>query len=270
MVYGEIILSMTMQGPSGILIPLGIENFTDINTARMAYNYLSVLLLLLIASAVGVRGEAAHCIFIPVLGGVFMLFGWLKFANMANAIAMTVIAGILGIMIYMNETNREKNGVGGPGSKVLNIVLFLILFQVALGVLPSMGVFDPAATTTDKGFGQQFCPPGATCGSYSNVEVTTTYNDLGNQGGFWSDVVSLVTGTISAFISSIMFIGAMIINIVLTFTVVNTLVDGMWPGVSSTIPFMAMMGIMSVVFWACDLIFIMNAYLKLFPSEGSV
>jgi hypothetical protein len=264
-----IALNMIMQGPNGIMVPLGFESYMDITTARMYYDYIATILLVLIAATTGSRGEPAYCILIPIFAGVFTLFGWFSFAHNINAIASMIVAGILGIMIYMNETNHEMNGIAGPGSKLLNVVFFLILFQVMLGLLPGMGVFSSSATATPS-YGQEYCPPSATCGSYSNVDVSTSMNTHANTGGFLSGAISVAVGAVTAFIGMLGFLVAMIINVVLSATVIGSLVDGIWPGVSSTPQFLAFMGLLSVIFWACDLIFIENVYLKLFPSEGSI
>lgn len=264
-----IALNMIMQGPSGIMVPLGFETYMDITTARMYYDYIATILLILIAATTGSRGEPAYCILIPIFAGVFTLFGWFSFAHNLNAIASMVVAGILGIMIYMNETNHELNGVAGPGSKLLNVVFFLILFQTMLGLLPGMGVFDSSATDNPS-YGQAYCPPSASCGEYSNVDITTSTKTQASGGGFLEGTISVVYGAVTAFLNMLGFLVIMIINVLLSATVIGTLVNGIWPGVSGTPVFLAFMGLLSVIFWACDLIFIENVYLKLFPSEGSI
>ena len=266
---GFIALNMIMNGPGGILVPLGFENWMDPQMATMYYNYVAAILLLLIAATTGSRGEPAYCVLIPIFAGMFTLFGWFSFAGNLNALAMMIIAGAFGVMIYMNETNHERNGVAGPGSKLLNIVFFIILFQTVLGIMPAMGLFNPTATGAPS-YNQTYCPPSAQCGAYSNVDITYSTNQINNQAGFISGAVSVVTGLATAFIGMVFFLGTMIVNVLLSATVIGNLVEGLWPGVTSTPAFLAFMGMISVVFWACDVIFISNVFLKLFPSEGSL
>jgi len=269
MVVGEIATTVMMAGPAGVLVPLGIEYFCDSTTTTMMYNYIAAILLVLIAATAGSRSEPSYCIVIPIFAGMFTLFGWLTFSNKANAIAMMVIAGFLGVGIYMNEVNRERNGVGGPGSKFLNIVFFLILFQVILGIMPTLGLFDPDAAST-VAYGNNYCPPGATCDAYSNVEIQQTAYNIGDTGGLLSGAASIITGLTTAFIAMFGFLITACINVLTSATVITTLIGGIWPGLTSNAIYLAFWGMISVVFWACDLIFVMNAVLKLFPSEGSI
>lgn len=269
MTVGYIATNLLMQGPAGIMVPLYIENFVPASEAMMWYNYIATILLLLIAATTGSKGEPAYCALIPIFAGMFTLFGWFKFPNMANAVAMMVICGVFGIMIYMNETNHDRNGIAGPGSKLLNIVFLIILFQTVLGIMPSIGIFDPSATAGTS-YGQAYCPPSANCGSYSNVDISQSMQVVADGNGFLSGVASVVYGSVTAFIAMLYFLVTAIVNVLLSATVIGHLIEGIWPGVTSTVPFMAFMGLISVVFWACDLIFISNVYLKLFPSEGSL
>jgi hypothetical protein len=269
MVVGTIATNLIMNGPSGILLPLGFENYMDIATARMYYNYIATILLVAIAATAGTRAEPAYCVITPIFAGMFMLFGWLSFANHGNAVAVMVITGVLGVMIYMNETNHEKNGLAGPGSKLLNVVFFIIMFQVILGVMPALGTFDSSATNAPS-YGQAYCPPSANCASYSNVDVKQSMSSTADGGGFLSGVVSIITGSVTAFIAMLTFLVKAIIDTIFSASVIATLIEGVWPGVTASAPFLAFWGMLSCVFWACDLIFISNAYLKLFPSEGSI
>jgi hypothetical protein len=266
---GFIALNMIMNGPAGNLVPLGFENWMTPQMATMYYNYLATILLLLIAATTGSRGEPAYCVLIPIFAGTFTLFGWFSFAGNINALAMMIIAGAFGVMIYMNETNHDRNGVAGPGSKLLNIVFFIILFQTVLGIMPAMGLFDPTATGAPS-YNQTYCPPSAHCGAYSNVDISYSMSEGANTGGFISGAVSVLTGATTAFIGMVLFLVTTIINVLLSVTVIANLIEGLWPGVTTTPAFLAFMALVSVVFWACDLIFISNVFLKLFPSEGSL
>ena len=269
MVAGEIATTILMSGPGGVLVSLGIEYFCDATTTAMMYNYIGAILLLLIAATAGSRSEPAYCILIPIFSGAFTLFGWFTFTSKSNAIAMMIVAGVFGVMIYMNEANRERNGIGGPGSKLLNVIFYLVLFQAVLGIMPTLGLFNPDASSV-AAYGDTYCPPGATCTEYSNVDIQQTTRTIGNTGGLLSGAAAVITGLTTAFISMFSFLIAVIGNTLLSANVVTELIGGIWPGVTGNAIYLAFWGMISVVFWACDLIFVMNAVLKLFPSEGSL
>src|SRR5271157_614988 len=260
--------SAISSGANGILVPLGFENFMSLAQAQMFYNYIAVIFLLLVAATTGSREEAAHCVFIPILAGMEALFGWLVFPNQLNAIACLIIAGFFGVCIYMNEQNRDKNGISGPGSKYLNIMMFIIIFQVCLGVTPVLGIFNPQVTSAPV-YSQPYCPPSATCGAYSNIQFQSSTTTVQNAGGL-GVVTSVLYGLTNAFIGMITFVVNAFIGVMTSASTITNIIESVWPGVTATPIYLAFWAALSVVFWATDVIFLINAYLKMFPNEGSL
>src|SRR5271157_3232414 len=215
--------SAILSGASGILVPLGFENFMSVQSAQMFYNYIAVILLLLIASVTGSKGEAAWCVIIPILGGLEFMFGWLTFGNPTNAVACLVVAGILGVGLYMNDQNREKYGIAGPGSKYLNIMMFIIVFQVCLGMIPTLGIFGAQATSAPV-FNQSYCPPSATCTQYSNIQFQSSLGTI-NGASSLGTVGSVLYGLTTAFIGMIQFLFQAFVAVVTSASVITNLVQ---------------------------------------------
>ena len=263
-----IVGSAILSGPTGILVPLGFENFMDITTAQMYYNYVAVILLLLVAATTGSRGEAAYCVFIPIFAGMEYMFGWLSFSNQLNALACLIIAGLFGVIIYANEQNKQINGIAGPGSKYINIMMFIILFQVCLGLTPALGIFSTDVTSAPI-YNQSYCPPSATCTQYSNIQFQTSSTTVQNAGAL-GDVASVLYGLTTAFIGMLNFLVNAFISVINSAAVITNVIQGIWPGVTDTPAYIAVWGAISVTFWAVDVLFLTNAYLKMSPSEGAI
>ena len=258
--------SLTMQGPSGILIPLGIEQFVDLTTAYMFYNYIALGILFFIAAMSGAKNEARFCITIPILAGLFTFIGWLHAPLASQSWAICIITGILGVMIYMNETNHEKYGLGGPGSKFLNIILFIILFQVSIGFINGLNLMPIGQTqiTPDT------CVVGMTCDQYGNIQLSESMTTVQSSGGLFADILDYGTVLTSMIISVFRYIITLGAAILLAPILLSSTLEGLFPGISSNAAYLLFISALSVVFWAADALFIFNIYTKVFPTEGAV
>jgi hypothetical protein len=176
---------------------LGIENVVDLATATMLYNYIAVGLILAMAAMVGPRGEGRMCVVLPIFAGVFTWFGWLHAPNPAQTYAVIVVTALLGIAIYMNEQNRERYGVGGPGSKLMNIVYFIILFQVALGIVSGMNLFSISGQQNPNMCVVGNSTWGATCDSNGLISLSSSVQSQSSSGGILQDIYSIGSAMIS-------------------------------------------------------------------------
>jgi len=206
--------SVLMNGPTPFLISLGIENVVDLATATMLYNYIAVGFILAMAAMVGPRGEGRMCVVLPIFAGVFTWFGWLNAPNPAQTYAVIVVTALLGIAIYMNEQNRERYGVGGPGSKLMNIVYFIILFQVALGLVSSMNLFSMPGQQTPNMCVVGNSTWGAQCDSNGLISLSSSVNSQAGTGGIMQDIISMgsaMVGVGVALLQMIVTVGVAIV-----------------------------------------------------------
>jgi hypothetical protein len=213
MFNSSLVASTIMSNPTtGILVSLGLEKVLPLGTAIMMYNYSAIAFLLLLAAFASSKGEARMCIVLPIFAGVFMLFGWLNAPDPAKEFAIVVICGILGIAIYMNEQNRERHGVKGPGNKLMNIVYFLVLFQVATGIVASMNPFGLGPITPTS----NMCMVGnstwgAQCDASGTIVLDQSINSVASSGGLLGDIqaVAAMLGTIAVSILTMLVTIAM-------------------------------------------------------------
>jgi hypothetical protein len=276
MTFIEVGGSLLMAHPGvGIAVSLGLENVLDWNTAVMMYNYISLGILFFIAAMAGSRNEARYCIFIPILAGLFTGMGWLNSPNPLQSFAVIIICGLLGVMIYMAEQSRERYGTKGPGSRLLNIVIFIILFQVALGFTSSLNLFAAAPTQVPA----SQCSIGnesvlTNCDAYGNIQLSSV-RDVSSSGGLLAQIVSVVTALPTmTLLTFIVQIGIAIIGapFLIASTISGLFCQGVEPAqcVTSNGAYIAFMVGIGAVFYLADIFFLLSAIVKPFPGQLEV
>lgn len=272
MINSTIAASVLMYDPvTSLRVSLGLENLMSLDTAFMFYNYIALGIIFFIASMAGARNEARYCVFIPLIAGFFAYIGWLHSPSPVATWGVMVMCGLLGVMIYLNEAHHERYGVGGPGPKLINIVLYIVLFQAAFGMVTALGIFDlnsgaPATNVCAVG-GQNIQ---ATCDSYGNINLEQSVQGVSNSGGLLNQIVSVATALGGMALSLIFFIVTMAATIVGAPLVINSTMNNLFPGIGENAAYLAFMGIVAIVFWAADVIFVYNTIAKPFPSEGAI
>lgn len=189
---------MTCKGPLGLLVTLGIENVPGLTAAQSVwfYDIIAVGLLFLMGACASERNLRHFSILLPLLAAMFVFFGWLQSPNATTTWSIILGCGFLGGLIYMKESLRENWGIGGPGSTLLNIAVYLVIFQCIVGIVnsPSVGLFT-----------QNVAPTPA---EYQSIDLKAQVNALTNTGGLMQDLLSygslfftMAVGAIKAFIA---------------------------------------------------------------------
>ena len=222
------------KGLLGILISLGIENHLTSVQAIYCYNLISLCILIFIAAMSGPRSEAAFCIIVPIFAGLLLYFGWLQLATKAmtqNLYFLIVMMVVFGIMLYMNDQNKQNYGTIGPGSKVFNLAIYLALFGACLTLVSgfTVGGLNPAAQSQPL---PGTCQVGLPCDNFSNIDVTETTNtmksasalDVGGAGTWMIE-----NGFKFAIMAMNMLIGVFVFPLILGSTL-----NGIAPGISAS------------------------------------
>jgi len=161
------------------LIDLGIDNLVTSATANMYYNFIAISLLFLIAALSSSRNSRFFAILLPALGAMMVWFGWLTGSNPVHTWGIITLCAIFGAAFYMKDSLRERFGSGGSGSLIMNLMIFLILFQTVIGVINITGVWGTDNTIpTPKDY------------QYQNVELSTTVTTTASSGGLFADITS--------------------------------------------------------------------------------
>jgi hypothetical protein len=98
---------------------------------------------------------------------MFWWFGWLPGTLM---VAILPFCLFLGVIYYMKGSLMENYGTGGSGSMLMNIVVFLIIFQLMIGFTSELGVFNHSSIVTPKN-------------QYSNIDLTDLQQNVSQIGG---------------------------------------------------------------------------------------
>lgn len=267
--YIESGASLIMNGPTGILVPLGIESVAGLSLAMvyMYYNYISLAIMFMIAAMAGSRSESRFIILLSILGGMLFAFGWIHAPDQTAFVAMLVIVGLLGVFSYMNDVNHEKHGVGGPGSKLLNIVFFLIIFQAAVGTINGFNLFN-------DGVGSQptpnACTVGYQCDEFGNIKLSESIGNINASGGLLEGIASILSSLPTIAVTMLKFIVTLMASITMFSVVLNASLEGIFPGISANVAYVAFMALMQVAIWAIYALTIFTWYYKPTPGEGTL
>lgn len=173
--------AVTCNGPYGILISLGIEN-TGLTDAQVYwfYNIISIGVIMLVAAMASERNMRHWNIIIPIVAAMMVFFGWMNSPNPSNTWGIIVGVAMLAGMIYMKDALHEKFGTGGPGTPLMTLAAYLIIFQCIVGICNS----------TTVGFGGNNV--GATPSSYQagSIDVSEQFGSSMNTGGLLDSVLS--------------------------------------------------------------------------------
>lgn len=259
---------LTMNGATGILVSLGIEYAPDMSlaTAYMLYNYVAVCILFFIAAMSGARSESRFLIILPIIGAILFWFGWIHAPDQVTFLAFLVITMLLGIFSYMNDVNHEKYGMSGPGSKLLNIVMFIIVFQAAVGVINGWSMF-PAGNAQPT---PNACQVGYTCDEFGNINLQESVGTVSNTGGLFQSAVSLVAALPLLAISILKLIVSIIASVIIFAPVLNATIEGIVPGISSNAIYVGFLALMQVGIWGLYLMTIYTWWYKPMPGEGTI
>jgi hypothetical protein len=236
--YQELIVSGSVitKPLLGLLISLHIEDYVSQVDAVYIYNLISVSVILFIAAMSGPRSEAAFCIVVPIFAGIFEWFGWLRATDAAThmpsntaqlgLMALTVVMGLFGVFLYMNDQNRQNYGTAGPGGKWMNIAIFIALFSVAGNFISGVAIF-PSDHATQPFLGQ--CVAGVQCDTYGNIDMNKSVDSARGVSGANTDAVSVVAMLGNLAIGLVMMIVTIAVGMLALPLILNNIMVGIFP-----------------------------------------
>ena len=260
--------SLVMNGPTGILISLGIESVAGMTLALayMYYNYISTAIIFFVAAMAGARSESRFLIILPLVTAMLFSFGWIHTPSQITFLVFLAIVFALGIFSYMNDVNHEKYGVTGPGSKIFNIVFYIILVQAVIGFaanVPFLYVGDSIAQPIPNA-----CTVGYQCDSLGNIQLTESIGTIADSGGLMGSVTSIMSTFGMLAISLLKMVVTILGSVLLFSVVVNAIANGLIPGIASNAVWIAFIALMQVGIWIIYLLTIFTWYFK--PQEGTL
>lgn len=191
--------AVTLSGPTGILVPIGFENFMPLAQARFWYNWICVIIIMPIGAYASGRNKEQFAILIPIIAAILVGFGWLQTGNMVQTVGAIVAYGLLGGALYMKDRLRQTWGMGGPGSTIMNIAVFMILLSAVFGLVNSSGIWQENT--------------GASPNQFLNVDLENEVTSITNAGGIFDDVTNAGMALLQAGLASLKVILAIIASI---------------------------------------------------------
>lgn len=191
---------VTCKGATGVLVDLGLASVMPLQTSLFYYNWIAVLLLFFTAAMSSQRNMRFFGIFLPLFAALLAYFGWLNASNSAQMWGFIIGTGVLAVMIYMKDSNREKNGAGGPGVTILNIVFALVLLQTIIGMVNVCAIFNTNVAPTPSQF--------------QNVDLSEQLNGISNAGGLLSGAISTIVGLLIAGILILVMLLGVLLSII--------------------------------------------------------
>lgn len=115
-------------------------------TAVLGLEIIALSFIFLLASIWSEENARFGYVLVPLLTGFFWWAGFLPFAYLTTVIPLLIFMGIIG---FMRAQLKLKWGFGGSGGGILfKLVFFLIMLQMSIGYVNSMGIFvDNLAAT---------------------------------------------------------------------------------------------------------------------------
>lgn len=223
--------AVTLNGPSGMLVPLGIENVMPLAAARVWYNWICVIILLPLAAVASQRNHHQYAIIIPAVAAILMGFGWLYTVNMAQTLGAIIFVGFIGAAYYIKTVLRINWGMGGPGSTLMNLVVFMIIISATFGIINSSGIW-PDNT-------------GVQPNQFTNVNLEDEIQQMGNTGGGLDDLVNLGTFFLTSAAASL----KVFITMCLSIGAFGAAVLLMYPWLAQSALVLAIISLLQTVIW---------------------
>ena len=180
---------VTLSGPSGILVPLGLENYMPLAQARIWYNWVCVIIIVPLACVASQRNYERFAIFIPMVAAILVGFGWLHSSNMVQTVGLIIGLGLLGAALYMKASLRQTFGLGGPGSTLTNLAIYMIVLGAVFGLINSPNIWGDNTINIPS--------------QYSNVDLGKEIPQMNNAGGLLDDIANIATVLITAGIAAL-------------------------------------------------------------------
>lgn len=249
----------TLNGPGGILFSLGIEvisqmGFISPQMVTFYYNIFSIFIMMLIAISASQRDLKFMNILLPIWAGFCLLAGWLVYPDPATGYAIIVVACMVSIGNYMTETLHEKNGIAGPGNKVVLMFKFLVILQCVVVFVNSAAIFPSDVT--------QLAPSNP---SYANIDLYSNMAGIGSSGGLTAQIMDIAT--IAAQVAASVLL--LVLKCLISLAVFSLVLAQVFPWiVQAGAVGVAFLVVLQFAIWTMYLMFVFTIFYRPSPDPG--
>ena len=252
-------------GPLGLQIDLGLSLIPGLTAAqvRYYYNVIAFGMVIWIAFAADERKSTEFCIIATAMAAFTAWAGWFTTPNPTGQWGLIILCAILSIAMYFTEKKRVTFGVGGGGDPMLNILLFLLIFQASVGLVNGAGIYS-AGTGAPQ---ESVCGNGqySACAINGNVQLMSAGENTGTNG-LQSGATDIITTIATAGWGLLM----MIIQLAISIFVFSYVVITVYPWISSSAPALLFLGILQLGIWFVYSMTIFRWIWKPMPGDARV
>jgi len=257
---------MTMLGPMGLLVDFRLSEIPGITAMQVkwVYNLMSFALVGWVAFAADEKNSTVFCVIMVAMAVIVKWFGWFTTSNEAGSWGIIIMCAVLSVAMYMAEKKRVTWGVTGGGDPLLNILMFLLLFQATVGLINGAGIFQNGGMSS-------MTPSICANATYSssqingNVQLTNAEQFSGSQS-FTNSGIDLATTVLTAGFTLIMALIQLVIS-VFAFSVVIAMV---YPFIQQSPIAMILLGIFQIGIYVIYLLAVWRWFWKPMPGDGKV
>lgn len=235
---------VTMKGPNGVLVDMGLPS-------TGWYQWISMCCLFMLASLASQRTKQYWALLIPIFAAIFLWFGW--FTGKSTLAGIVILCAVLGAIIYMKSSLREKFGIGGPGTMLLNIIVYLMILQACVGFINGLEIWSDAGMTN-----QAVTPTNA----YMNIELTTISN-LQGAAGLTGDIIATATIFVDMALTALGIFGFMLFSLITIYPTIQLL----FPWMLQSAQTIALFALIQIGIWIMYVLFIYQTWYK--PTIGT-
>lgn len=260
--YTVVANSIIGTNANGLLIDLHLHDFLSATDAIMYYNYAALLVILLWAGFASSSNEGRYLFSTPFMACFFVWIGWLRAPTPSSYWGILMMLLFLGAMLYMNDQNRQLNGISGPGNKLLSIAVLIMCFTACFGFIQSSELIPlmlHGGTTQNE-----MCGTAYQCDEGGNIVLGASVNTVTQ--GVGTGVFGTLTWLGEMAVYTVMTI-ITVVGSVLFFAVV---VLAAYPQLADSPQVLAFLGVMNVAFWIIYALAFFQWYYKPGGAQGDI
>ena len=265
MTYVTVANSILGADSSGLLINLQLNAVFPPAQAVLYYNYIAIFVIVILAAFASQSNESRYAFTTPLIAALMVFIGWLRAADAATYWASIVMCLLLGALMYINDMNHEKFGMGGVGDKWISAAFLLMCFTASMGFVSSSAFnFFP-----DQNMGATqdvFCNSTYQCDASNNIVLDASVHSVSGTGGIGLDVVDAITALPALAFSALKLL-IVIVGSVLFFAPVML---AAYPALAASPAAVGFLALINLVIWAIYAMGIYRAFVKPMPGGGEI
>ena len=256
--------SATMTGSLGLLVDLGIENVPGVTTAqaKFYYNIISFALVIWLAWVADEPSSAEFGVLCVGVSALTAWFGWFTTPNPVGQWGLIIMCAVITVILYMTEKKRMLFGINGAGDPLIQILVFILLFQATIGLVNGTGIFEAGQTVAT--------PADCANNVYTNCTINGNVQlaNIGTNTGTNSNIVSSTFSYLTTIVTVGWNILVLIIELLVSVSCFAYVLYSTYPWIASSATAVIFVGILQLGIWLIYFLAIFRYIWKPMPQDG--